>query len=210
MEKNKVVETEAKLYGYARVSTILQKEDRQMAALKEFGVEDKNIFLDKVSGKDFDRPGYKRLMKKLRQGDILVVKSIDRLGRDYEDVMEHWRKITKVVKAFVVVLDLPILDTRKKSEFDLTGVLISDVVLALFGYVAQVERENLRTRQAEGIAAARAKGVRFGRPRREKPDNTDKYVEMYRNGEMSLRKAADALGVPKSTFEKWVKQKKDD
>jgi DNA invertase Pin-like site-specific DNA recombinase len=195
----------SKQYGYARVSTILQKEDRQIIALKEFGVDDKNIFLDKVSGKDFNRPSYKRLLRKLRQGDTLVIKSIDRLGRDYNEIIEHWRKITKEIKAFVVVLDLAILDTRMKNEHDLTGVLISDVVLALFGYVSQMERENLLTRQAEGIAVAKEKGVRFGRPPRERPDDTEEYVQLYRSGKISLRKAAEALGVPKSTFEKWVK-----
>jgi DNA invertase Pin-like site-specific DNA recombinase len=202
--ENKINTSNKIQYGYARVSTVMQKEDRQIVALKEFGINEKNIFLDKVSGKDFNRPSYKRLLKKLRQGDTLVVKSIDRLGRDYDEILEHWRKITKEIKAFLVVLDLPILDTRMKNEHDLTGVLISDVVLALFGYVAQMEREHLRTRQAEGIAVARAKGVQFGRPPREKPENTDAYVEMYRNGEISLRKAAVALGVPKSTFENWV------
>ena len=193
-------------YGYARVSTILQKEDRQIIALKEFGVDEKNIFLDKVSGKDFNRPNYKRMLRKLRRGDTLVIKSIDRLGRDYNEIIEHWRKITKEIRAAVVVLDLPILDTRMKNEHDLTGTLISDVVLALFGYVSQMERENLLVRQAEGIAVAKEKGVRFGRPPREQPDNTDEYVKMYRNGEISLRKAAEAVGVPKSTFETWAKK----
>jgi len=203
--ENKTYDFKGIQYGYARVSTVLQKEDRQIIALTEFGVDEKNIFLDKVSGKDFNRPSYKRLMKKLRQGDTLVIKSIDRLGRDYNEIIEHWRKITKEIKAFVVVLDLAILDTRMKNEHDLTGVLISDVVLALFGYVSQMERENLLTRQAEGIAVAKEKGVRFGRPPRDKPENTDYYVEQYKNGKISLRKAAEALGVPKSTFEKWVK-----
>ena len=193
-------------YGYARVSTVLQKVDRQIIALKEFGIDEKNIFLDKVSGKDFDRPSYKRMLRKLRRGDTLVITSIDRLGRDYNKIIEHWRKITKHIKAAVVVLDLPILDTRKKNEHDLTGTLISDVVLALFGYVSQLEREHLLVRQAEGIASAKERGVVFGRPPKEKPDNTEKYVEMYKNGEISLRKAAKAVGVPKSTFENWVKK----
>ena len=134
-----------------------------------------------------------------------MIKSIDRLGRDYNEIIEHWRKITKEIKAFVVVLDLAILDTRMKNEHDLTGVLISDVVLALFGYVSQMERENLLTRQAEGIAVAKEKGVRFGRPPRKRPDDTEEYVQLYRKGKISLRKAAEVLGVPKSTFEKWVK-----
>ena len=193
-------------YGYARVSTVLQKEDRQIIALKEFGVDEKNIFLDKVSGKDFNRPNYKRMIRSLRQGDTLVIKSIDRLGRDYNEIVEHWRKITKEIKAAVVVLDLPILDTRMKNEHDLTGTLIADVVLALFGYVSQMERENLLIRQAEGIAIAKEKGVRFGRPPKEKPSNTNDYVTMYKNGDISLRKAAKAIGVPKSTFEHWVKK----
>lgn len=145
------------------------------------------------------------MLKKLRQGDTLIIKSIDRLGRDYDEIIAHWRKITKEIKAFVVVLGLPILDTRMENEHDITGTLISDVVLALFGYAAQMERENLRTRQAEGIAVAKAKGVRFRRPERERPDNTDEYVEKYRKGEILLRKASAAVGVPKSIFEKWAK-----
>jgi len=192
-------------YGYARVSTILQKEDRQIIALKDFGVDEKNIFLDKLSGKDFNRPNYKRLLRKLRKGDTLVIKSIDRLGRDYNEIIEHWRKITKEIKAYVVVLDLPILDTRMKNEHDLTGMLIADVVLALFGYVSQMERENLLVRQAEGIAIAKENGVRFGRPPKDRPDNVDEYIDMYKNGDISLRKAAEAVGVPKSTFEHWLK-----
>ena len=204
--ESKLMYTNGNQYGYARVSTVLQKEDRQTIALKGFGVDERNIFLDKESGKDFNRPNYKRMLRKLRKGDTLVIKSIDRLGRDYNEIIEHWRKITKDIKAAVVVLDLPILDTRMKNEHDLTGTLIADLVLALFGYVSQMERENLLVRQAEGIAVAKEKGVRFGRPPREKPDNTDEYVEMYKNDEISLRKAAKAVGVPKSTFEKWVKK----
>ena len=198
--------TNGRTLGYARVSTFLQKEDRQIIALKEFGVDEKNIFLDKLSGKDFNRPSYKKLLRKLRQGDTLVIKSIDRLGRDYNEIVEHWRKITKEIKASVVILDMPILDTRMKNEFDLTGVLIADVVLALFGYVSQMERENLLIRQAEGIAIAKEKGVRFGRPPGERPDNADEYIAMYKKGDISLRKAAKILEVPKSTFEHWTKQ----
>jgi len=205
--ENKTITTNGKLYGYARVSSLVQKEDRQIIALKEFGVERQNIFLDKVSGKDFNRPTYKRLMRKLCQGDTMVIKSIDRLGRNYNELVEHWRKITKEIKAFLVVIDLPILDTRMKNEYDITGVLISDVVLALFGYVAQMERENLKIRQAEGIAIAKANGVKFGRPPRQRPENTDEYIEKYLRGEISLRKAAQAISVPKSTFEKWINPK---
>ena len=205
--ENKTITTNGKLYGYARVSSLVQKEDRQIIALKEFGVERQNIFLDKVSGKDFNRPTYKRLMRKLCQGDTMVIKSIDRLGRNYNELVEHWRKITKEIKAFLVVIDLPILDTRMKNEYDITGVLISDVVLALFGYVAQMERENLKIRQAEGIAIAKANGVKFGRPPRQRPESTDEYIEKYLRGEISLRKAAQAISVPKSTFEKWINPK---
>jgi len=203
--ENNLIFTSGNQYGYARVSTVLQKEDRQMVALKDFGVDEKNIFLDKVSGKDFNRPSYKRLLKKLRKGDTLVIKSIDRLGRDYNEIIEHWRKITKEIKVSVVVLDLPVLDTRMKNEHDLTGMLIADVVLALFGYVSQMERENLLIRQAEGIAIAKEKGVRFGRPPMDRPDNADEYIDLHKSGKISLRKAAQAVGVPKSTFEHWVK-----
>jgi DNA invertase Pin-like site-specific DNA recombinase len=196
----------SKLYGYARVSTTGQNEDRQMVALTEFGVQEKNIILDKVSGKDFNRPGYKRLIKMLRQGDTLVISSVDRLGRDYEEIIEQWRKITKEVKAFIVVIDLPILDTRMKNEYDITGTLIADVVLALFGYVAQMERENIRSRQAEGIAVAKAKGVAFGRPPKEKPLELDVYIEKYLLRDVSSREAAKAIGIPQSTFLKWVQE----
>jgi len=195
-----------KLYGYARVSTIGQNEDRQMVALTEFGVQEKNIILDKVSGKDFNRPGYKRLVRKLRQGDTLVISSVDRLGRDYEEIIEQWRKITKEVKAYIVVIDLPILDTRMKNEYDVTGTLIADVVLALFGYVAQMERENIRSRQAEGIAVAKANGVSFGRPPKEKPPELDIYIEKYLRKEISSRDASRAVNIPQSTFLNWVKE----
>ena len=207
MEEN-FINNSGNQYGYARVSTLLQKENRQIIALKDFGIKEKDIFLDKLYGKDFNRPNYKCLIKKLREGDTVVIKSIDRLGRDYNEIIEHWRKITKEIKASVVVLDLPILDTRIKNQYDLTGVLIADVVLSLFGYVSQMERENLLVRQAEGIAIAKEKSVRFGRPPRERPDGTDKYVGMYKNGEISLRKAAEIVGVPKSTFENWTKNQK--
>ena len=197
---------ESKLYGYARVSTVGQNEDRQMFALTEFGVMEKNIILDKISGKDFNRPGYKRLLKKLRQGDTLVISSVDRLGRDYEEIIEQWRKITKEIKAYIVVIDLPILDTRMKNEYDVTGTLIADVVLALFGYVAQMERENIRSRQAEGIAVAKAKGVNFGRPPKEKPEELDVYIKKYLMKEVSSREAARAVDIPQSTFLKWVRE----
>ena len=195
-----------KMWGYARVSSVSQNEDRQIVSLMEFGVPEKNIILDKVSGKDFNRPGYKKLMKKLRQGDTLVISSVDRLGREYEEIMWQWWKITKGIKAFIVVIDLPILDTRIKNEFDVTGTLIADVVLALFGYVAQMERTNIRTRQAEGIAIAKANGVSFGRPPKKKPVELDLYIGKFLLREMSSRDAAKAAGIPQSTFLKWVRE----
>ena len=148
-------------YGYVRVSTKEQKEDRQMAAMREFGVKDSCIILDKQSGKDFDRPGYQRLIRRLKAGDTLVIKSIDRLGRNYEEILEQWRLLTKERQVSIVVLDMPLLDTRQGR--DLTGALIADIVLQLLSYVAQTEREFNRRRQAEGIAAAKARGVHFGR-----------------------------------------------
>ena len=156
-------------YGYVRVSTQEQNEARQLDAMRKFGVVEKNIIVEKVSGKDFNRPLYRQLIKKLRPKDVLVVKSIDRLGRNYDEILEQWGAITKKRKAAIVVLDMPLLDTRQGR--DLTGTLISDIVLQLLSYVAQSERENIRQRQAEGIAAAKAKGVRFGPDRRVLPDS---------------------------------------
>lgn len=150
------------MYGYVRVSAKDQCEDRQLLAMREFGVAENSIFLDKLSGKDFQRPQYKRLMRRLEKGDVLVVKSIDRLGRNYGEIQEQWRIITQVKRADVVVLDMPLLDTRKKEK-DLTGRFVADLVLQILCYVAQVERDNIRQRQAEGIAAAKAREVRFGR-----------------------------------------------
>lgn len=154
-------------YGYIRVSTREQNEARQWAALVEHGIEAENIYMDKQSGKDFERPQYRRLLRKLGPGDVLVVKSIDRLGRDYGEILEQWRSITKGKGADVVILDMPLLDTRR--DRDLTGVLIADIVLQLLSYVAQTEREAILQRQAEGIAAAQARGVHMGRPRKEVP-----------------------------------------
>ena len=154
-------------YGYARVSTRVQNEERQLIALREFGLNDGQIILDKQSGKDFDRRGYRRLLRKLKDGDTLAIKSIDRLGRNYEEILEQWRVITKEKGAAIVVLDMPLLDTRRSR--DLTGTLIADIVLQLLSYVAQTEREFIRQRQVEGIAAAKARGVKFGRPYKELP-----------------------------------------
>jgi len=154
-------ETTGKIYGYIRVSTKEQNEDRQRLAMHEFGISDRELYMDKQSGKDFERPNYKKLIRKLKPGDTLVIKSIDRLGRNYEEILEQWRIITREKKAAIVVLDMPLLDTRQGR--DLTGTLIADIVLQLLNYVAQTEREFIRQRQAEGIAAAKAKGTHMGR-----------------------------------------------
>ncbi len=185
-------------YGYVRVSTQEQNEARQLAAMQEFGVARENIVVEKQSGKDFNRPHYQRLVKALRPGDTLVVKSIDRLGRNYDEILEQWGTITKKRNAAIVVLDMPLLDTRRGR--DLTGTLIADIVLQLLSYVAQTERENIRRRQAEGIAAAKASGIRFGAPPKVLPDNFEGLRQAWRSGEMTLRAAADACGIPKSTF----------
>ena len=154
----------ATIYGYARVSTKEQHEDRQLIALQEFPVPRRNIFMDKLSGKDFNRPRYRDLLRILEPGDLLVVKSIDRLGRNYDEILKQWRIITKEIRADIVVLDMPLLDTRQTGK-DLTGTFVADLVLQILSYVAQTERENIRQRQREGIAAAKLRGVRFGRPR---------------------------------------------
>ncbi|MEA4817224.1 MAG: recombinase family protein, partial [[Clostridium] scindens] len=160
---------EKKTYGYVRVSTKEQNEDRQLIALQEFPVLEKCIYMDKLSGKDFNRPQYQKLLKKMRPGDLLVVKSIDRLGRNYEEILLQWRMITKEKQVDVVVLDMPLLDTRKSGN-DLTGTFVADLVLQILSYVAQTERENIHQRQMEGIAAARLRGVQFGRPRKPVPE----------------------------------------
>ena len=190
------------MYGYVRVSTKDQCEERQLIAMQEFGVPEKNIYLDKRSGKDFERPRYKRLVRRLRPGDVVVVKSIDRLGRNYGEIQDQWRIITKEKQADIVVLDMPLLDTRQKAE-DLTGTFIADLVLQILCYVAQVERENIRQRQAEGIAAARARGVRFGRQKKPIPEEFYDLWQKFQRGEVSARGAARELGVAHSTFLKW-------
>lgn len=190
------------VYGYVRVSTKDQNEDRQIIALRNFNVPEECIYMDKLSGKDFNRPQYKKLLKRLRRGCVLVVKSIDRLGRNYEEILEQWRIITKEKHADIVVLDMPLLDTRSTGK-DLTGMFVADLVLQILSYVAQVERENIRQRQAEGIAAAKAKGVKFGRQRMAVPERFFSLKEDYRGGRISARKAAEKLGVSHSTFLKW-------
>lgn len=191
-------------YGYIRVSTKDQNEDRQRIALIEAGVLPKNIILDKKSGKDFNRPGYRRLCKKVKPGDTLFIKSIDRLGRNYNEILEQWRYLTKEKRITIVVLDMPLLDTRKGR--DLTGELISDIVLQLLSYVAQTEREFIRQRQAEGIAAAKARGVHFGRKPMEKPAEFETVYGLWSTGEISARKAAARIGVSHQTFLKWTSE----
>lgn len=191
-------------YGYVRVSTKEQNEDRQIIAMREFGVADNRIVLDKQSGKNFERPGYQRLVRKLKTGDTLVIKSIDRLGRNYDEILEQWRLLTKEKQAAIVVLDMPLLDTRQGR--DLTGVLIADIVLQLLSYVAQTEREFNRQRQAEGIAAAKAKGVHFGRKFKDRGENYDSIIAAWRRGEISGRAAAKELGVAHGTFQRWCRE----
>ena len=191
-------------YGYARVSTKEQNEQRQIIALTEFGISEKDIYVDKQSGKDFERTQYRQLMRKLKGGDLLVIKSIDRLGRNYAEILEQWRIITKEKCAAIVVLDMPLLDTRKTN--DLTGTLIADIVLQLLSYVAQTEREFIRQRQVEGIAAAKARGVKFGRKPKEKPPDFPAVLEAWCKGELSARAAAARLGVTHRTFKKWATQ----
>lgn len=189
-------------YGYIRVSSRDQNEDRQRIAMYEFGVPADRVFMDKQSGKDFDRPGYRRLMRKLKPDDTLVIKSIDRLGRNYEEILDQWRFITKEKRVAVVVLDMPLLDTRQGK--DLTGTLIADIVLQLLSYVAQTEREFIRQRQAEGIAAAKARGVKFGRRPICRPTEFENVRTEWQNGHLSARRAAERLGVTHRTFLKWA------
>lgn len=198
---------EGTIYGYVRVSTRDQNEARQLTAMREFGVAERNIVTEKQSGKDFDRPLYRRLVKRLGREDVLVVKSIDRLGRNYEEILEQWAFITKARKADIVVLDMPLLDTRQGR--DLTGTLISDIVLQLLSYVAQAERENIHRRQAEGIAEAKARGVRFGRSRIEIPEGFEELACEWRGGGISSRRAAEKLGISHSTFLRRVREGDD-
>ena len=193
------------VYGYARVSTREQNLDRQLMALEEFGVERENIFADKASGRNFDRPEWVRMKAALGEGDVLVVKSIDRFGRSYEEIIEQWRDITRTLSADVVVLDMPLLDTRNDAG-GVTGALISDIVLQLLSYVAQVEREFIRQRQREGIDAAKARGVRFGRPCKCRPGIYRATRESYLAGQITRSEAALRLEVSISTFDKWLRE----
>ena len=198
------MEIKTKAYGYIRVSTKEQNEVRQVIALREVGVSEKNIYMDKQSGKDFNRPEYQRLKRALRRDDLLAVKSIDRLGRSYADIQEEWRVITKGIKADIVILDMPLLDTRKDK--DLIGTLISDIVLQLLSYVAQTEREFIRQRQAEGIAAARARGVHLGRFPNPLPHGFEDVYRRWSEGELTRAQAAAELGITLNQFD-WIKRK---
>ena len=189
-------------YGYARVSTREQNDERQHIALTAFGITPRAIFVDKQSGRDFDRTQYQRLMRRLKKDDTIVVKSIDRLGRNYTEILEQWRIITKDKQAAIVVLDMPLLDTRRSR--DLTGTLIADIVLQLLSYVAQTERELIRQRQAEGIAAAKERGVRFGRPQSSRPTGFPAVLQRWRGGELSARQAAEQLNITHKTFLRWA------
>lgn len=191
-------------YGYIRVSSKDQNEARQMVALGEYGVPSDNILIDKQSGKNFERPAYKQLIEQLKTGDLLVVKSIDRLGRNYDEILEQWRIITKEIRADIVVLDMPLLDTRKQSS-DLTGTFIADLVLQILSFVAQTEREFIKQRQAAGIAAAKAKGVHFGRRAIDLPPEFEAVRQDYINGKLSLSEGAEILGMSKSTFHRRVR-----
>lgn len=186
-------------YGYIRVSAKDQNPERQLLAMQEQQISKEKIYLDKVSGQDFSRPQYMKLLKKLKKGDVIIIKSIDRLGRNYGEILEQWRKITKEIGADIQVIDMPLLNTNSFHE-DLTGVFISDLVLQILAYVAETERAFIKQRQAEGIAAAKLKGVQFGCKRTELPDEFEEYYQLWRKGEISLRKAAEVLQMNHTTF----------
>lgn len=186
------------IYGYVRVSTAEQNQERQLSALRALSVPEKNIYSDKQSGKDFQRPNYLKMVKRLQRADVLYIKSIDRLGRNYKEILEQWRMLTKEKEVDLCVIDMPLLDTRR--EQNLLGSFISDLVLQVLSFVAENERTNIRQRQAEGIAAAKARGVHFGRPRRALPANFHTLHRAWRRREVTLHQAAQACGLPDTTF----------
>lgn len=191
------------IYGYARVSSKDQNEARQIIALSQFPVKKENIYIDKFSGKDFDRPKYSELIKILKEQDILVIKEIDRLGRNYEEILEQWRVITKEIKADIVVLDMPLLDTRTRKQ-NLTGTFIADLVLQILSYVAETERQSIKQRQREGIEAAKKRGVKFGRPCIPIPEEFYDLKEKWLNKKITSREAATTINVSQDTFLRWV------
>ena len=192
------------VYGYVRVSSIDQNEDRQLIVMDENNVPKGNVYIDKQSGKDFERPQYKRLVKKLKAGDLLYILSIDRLGRNYEDIQKQWRILTKDIGIDIYVIDMPLLDTRNGK--DLMGTFIADLVLQILSFVAQSERENIKKRQAEGIAAAKAKGVKFGRPEVPMPNDFDKYMAKWEKGQITTSEVLKLTGLNKSTFYRKVRE----
>ena len=196
--KGGTISVAGNIYGYIRVSTKEQNEDRQVIAMRGLSIPEGNIFMDKQSGKDFDRPQYKKLVRKLKKDDLLYIKSIDRLGRNYEEIQEQWRVLTKEKGADIVVLDMPLLDTRRGK--DLMGTFLSDIVLQVLSFVAENERTNIRQRQAEGIAAAKARGVRFGRPPKSLPENYHSCYQRWKAGKITGTAAAKECGMPLSTF----------
>ncbi len=191
------------IYGYVRVSTREQNEDRQMIALQKVQIPADNIYVDRQSGKDFNRPLYRRMLRKMKQDDLLYVKSIDRLGRNYEEILEQWRILTKEKKVDIVVIDMPLLDTRRGK--DLMGTFLSDIVLQVLSFVAENEHKNIRQRQKEGIEAARQRGVQFGRPQKRMPDNFEQVCIRWIKKEISGEEAAKECNIPRTTFYRWAK-----
>ena len=194
-----------KKYGYVRVSTRDQNIDRQMSAMQKAGLEKERIYIDKLSGKDFNRPRYQRLIKRLAAGDELYIKSIDRLGRNYDEIIEQWRYLTKTKDVDIIVLDFPLLDTRNQVN-GITGKFIADLVLQILSYVAQIERENIHQRQMEGIKEAKAKGTRFGRPKNALPDGFKEVYDLWKSEQISQREAGKMLNTNHVTFGRWVKR----
>lgn len=196
------------IYGYVRVSSADQNEDRQMIALSQAGVLAANIFADKQSGRDFERPAYQRLLQKLKEGDLLYILSIDRLGRNYEEIQKQWRVITKEKKTDICVIDMPLLDTRQGK--DLMGTFIADLVLQILSFVAQSERENIKKRQAEGIAAAKLRGVRFGRPKKETPENFASMIKLWEKEELTTAEMLLQCQISKSTFYRRLREYREE
>ena len=196
----------SRIFGYARVSSKDQNEGKQLKAFKDYGIDDRDIYIDKKSGKDFEREQYQLIKNILREDDLLVIQSIDRLGRNYEMIVNEWKDITKNIKADIVVLDMPLLDTRQKK--DLLGTFINDLILGLLSYVAQTERENIKIRQRQGIDIALSNGVKFGRPKIDKPDNFDEVINDWKNKKITAREAMTLLNLKPNTFYNMVKEYK--
>ncbi len=192
------------IYGYVRVSSRDQNEDRQMIAMRACDVPEKNIYIDKLSGKDFNRPQYKKMVRKMKKGDVMYLKSIDRLGRNYEEIIEQWQYLSKTKGIDIVVIDMPLLDTRRGK--DILGTFLSDIVLQVLSFAAQNERENIKQRQAEGIAAAKQRGVRFGRPEHAIPDDFMQFRRKWKHHEITAKQAADQLGITRNSFYYYAKK----